>query len=91
MMCARSTDCRPSFSDSASRSVASDTKPSCTSSLPSGDVRLGLLEQRDAQLVLGEDPLVDQDLADVALGLRIGGRIHPDGDDSRSAHGGGVN
>jgi hypothetical protein len=36
-------------------------------------VRLRLLEQRDAQLVLGEDPLVDQDLPDVALGLGIGG------------------
>ena len=31
---------------------------------------LRLLEQRDAQLVLGEDPLVDQDLAEVALRLR---------------------
>jgi hypothetical protein len=36
-------------------------------------VRLRLLEQRDAQLVLRKDPLVDQDLADVALGLGIGG------------------
>src|SRR5687767_15688729 len=36
MMCARSTDCRPSFSDSASRSVASETKPSCTSRRPTG-------------------------------------------------------
>src|SRR5688572_21911609 len=36
MMRARSTDCSPSFSDSASRSVASETKPSCTSSLPTG-------------------------------------------------------
>ena len=37
---------------------------------PDRHVLLGLLEQRDAQLVLGEDPLVDQDLAEVALGLR---------------------
>src|SRR6185295_10446195 len=36
MMCARSTDCMPSFSDSASRSVASDTNPSCTSRRPTG-------------------------------------------------------
>src|SRR5688572_14485623 len=36
MMWPRSTDCMPSFSDSASRSVASDTKPSCTSSRPTG-------------------------------------------------------
>src|SRR5687767_10625214 len=36
MMRARSTDWSPSFSDSASRSVASETKPSCTSSLPTG-------------------------------------------------------
>src|SRR5881396_103932 len=36
-------------------------------------VLLGLLEQRDAQLVLGQDSLVDQDLADVPLCLRIGG------------------
>src|SRR5262245_19017618 len=36
MMCERSTDCMPSFSDSASRSVASDTKPSCTSRRPTG-------------------------------------------------------
>jgi hypothetical protein len=36
MMRDRSTDCSPSFSDSASRSVASETKPSCTSSLPTG-------------------------------------------------------
>jgi hypothetical protein len=28
-------------------------------------------------LVFGQDPLVDQDLSDVALGLRIGRRIHP--------------
>src|SRR5581483_6622631 len=32
----RSTLCRPSFSESASRSVASDTKPRFTSSLPTG-------------------------------------------------------
>ena len=32
-------------------------------------VGLQLFEQRDAQLVLGEDPLRNQDLADVALGL----------------------
>jgi hypothetical protein len=44
---------------------------------PDRHVRFRLLEQRDAQLVLGEDPLVDQDLSDVALGLGIGGRIHP--------------
>src|SRR5687768_10961364 len=36
MMWPRSTDCMPSFSDSASRSVASDTKPSCTSRRPTG-------------------------------------------------------
>src|ERR671935_1098167 len=36
MMRPRSTAWRPSFSDSASRSVASDTKPSCTRSLPTG-------------------------------------------------------
>src|SRR5262245_43482313 len=36
MMWPRSTDCRPSFSDSASRSVASDTKPSCTRRRPTG-------------------------------------------------------
>src|SRR5262245_1307315 len=36
MMWPRSTDCRPSFSDSASRSVASETKPSCTRSRPTG-------------------------------------------------------
>jgi hypothetical protein len=38
---------------------------------------LGLLEQRDAQLVLGEDALVDQDLAEVALGGRRRGLVHP--------------
>src|SRR5207237_10015735 len=42
------------------------------------DMLLRLLEQRDAQLVLGEDALVDQDLAEVALRLRVGGRIHSD-------------
>src|SRR3954471_13663924 len=36
MMRPRSTACRPSFSESASRSVASDTKPSCTSRRPTG-------------------------------------------------------
>src|SRR3954469_866264 len=36
MMCERSTDCMPSFSDSASRSVASETNPSCTSRRPTG-------------------------------------------------------
>src|SRR5687768_3679962 len=36
MMRARSTDCMPSFSESASRSVASETKPSCTSRRPTG-------------------------------------------------------
>src|SRR6267143_1841770 len=40
---------------------------------PHRHVLLGLLEQRDAQLVLGQDSLVDQDLADVPLCLRIGG------------------
>jgi hypothetical protein len=42
---------------------------------PDRHVRFRLLEQRDAQLVLGQDSLVDQDLPDVALGLGIGGRI----------------
>src|SRR5919109_3187 len=36
MMRPRSTACRPSFSESASRSVASETKPSCTSRRPTG-------------------------------------------------------
>src|SRR5205823_1474601 len=36
MMRLRSTACSPSFSERASRSVASDTKPSCTSSRPTG-------------------------------------------------------
>ena len=40
------------------------------------DVLLGLLEQRDAQLVLGEDPLVDQDLAEMALRLRRSRLVH---------------
>jgi hypothetical protein len=40
-------------------------------------VRFHLLEQRDPQLVLGEDALVDQNLADMPLGLGIRGRIHP--------------
>src|SRR5205823_11850748 len=39
-------------------------------------MRLGLLEQRDAQLVLGEDALVDQDLTEMALRLRVARRIH---------------
>ena len=37
-------------------------------------VGLELLQQRDAQLVLGEDPLRNQDLADMALGLLGHGR-----------------
>jgi hypothetical protein len=37
---------------------------------------LRLLEQGDAQLVLGQDALIDQDLAKVALGLRRRGLIH---------------
>src|SRR5438067_6441217 len=36
MMRPRSTACSPSFSESASRSVASETKPSCTSNRPTG-------------------------------------------------------
>src|SRR6267143_940831 len=36
MMRLRSTACSPSFSESASRSVASETKPSCTSNRPTG-------------------------------------------------------
>src|SRR5690349_7990302 len=36
MMRLKSTACSPSFSESASRSVASETKPSCTSSRPTG-------------------------------------------------------
>ena len=40
------------------------------------NVLLRLLEQRDAQLVLGEDPLVDEDLAEMALRLRRGGLVH---------------
>jgi len=42
-------------------------------------VALGLLEQRDAQLVFGQDALVDQDLAEMTFRLRIAGRIHGSG------------
>ena len=38
--------------------------------LSDGLMGLELLEQRDPQLILGEDPLRDQDLPDMALGLR---------------------
>ena len=40
-------------------------------------VRETIRDADGTQLVFGQDPLVDQDLSDVALGLRIGGRIHP--------------
>src|SRR5512145_1794591 len=46
-ICPRSTDCSPSFSDRASRSVACDTK-----------------------LVLGQNPLGNEDLPDMPLRLR---------------------
>jgi len=73
MMRPRSTDCRPSFSDSASAQRRLRHEAELHQQAPHRDVLLGLLEQRDAQLVLGQDPLVDQDLADVPFCLRIGG------------------
>src|SRR5262247_1909282 len=42
--------------------------------------RLQLLEQRDPQLILGEDSLRDQNLTDVPLGLRGCRGIHRTGD-----------
>src|SRR5207248_11545427 len=50
--------------------------------LSDGLMGLELLEQRDPQLILGEDPLRNQDLADMALGLR-GNRL---GAEARGFH-----
>jgi len=61
MMWARSTDCSPSFFRQARpRSVASETKPSCTSSRPTGRCDFICSSSGDPQLVFGEDALVDQ-------------------------------
>jgi hypothetical protein len=63
---ARSTAFWPSDSPSASRNVASETKPNDDQQLADRLVGLHLLQQRDAQLVLADHALRDQDLANGA-------------------------
>jgi hypothetical protein len=75
MMRPRSTACRPSFSRGVAQRRFRD-EAELHQQPPDRDVLLGLLEQRDAQLVLGQDALVDQDLAEMPLRLGIGRGIH---------------
>ena len=76
MMRARSTDCSPELLGQRVAQRRFGDEAELHQQLADRDVLLGLLEQRDAQLVLGEDALVDQDLAEVALRLRGSRLVH---------------